>query len=334
MVYRHERKDVTKNFELGEGQKVIENLLSETFLIANLFTVKNDFTLEIRGQKTKLQTKKPSFKNLPERKHDKPKPKLTSETDYLVELDVLDKSGRPKKGKSDKYKQIQKFVEIADALIRKNPKISQSKSLKIYDMGSGKGYLTFALYDYLTNTAKIQSEIKGIEIRDDLVDFCNQISQKVGFENLSFEKGFINNFDLPETDILIALHACDTATDDAIFKGIQANAQLIICAPCCHKQIRKQLNAAEPLNSITDFGILKERQSEIVTDTIRALLLEASGYKTKVFEFISTEHTGKNVMIVGEQKGDFSKKEMYLKKVEELKKTFGIDFHYLETLLN
>ena len=132
---------------------------------------------------------------------------------------------------------------------------------------------------------------------------------------------------------MIALHACDTATDDAIYKGIQANAQLIICAPCCHKQVRQQIKGSKTLQPLLDFGILKERQAEMITDTIRALLLEAAGYKTKVFEFISTEHTGKNVMIVGQKHSNTYDKAAYLKKITALKAEFGIEYHYLEQLM-
>ena len=333
VVYREERRDITKNYDLKDGQIVIEKLLKESFQIANLFTIKNDFVFESNGLKGRIKTQKPTFTDLPLKTHDKTKPKLTSQTNYLTELGILDKNGRIQKDKGDKYKQIQKFVEIIDGLIRKNKEISQKKTLKIFDMGSGKGYLTFALYDYLTNKAKLNSKVIGVEIREDLIQFCNETAQKVGFDNLSFEKGFISDYELPNADILIALHACDTATDDAIFKGIKANSDLIICAPCCHKQIRKQMNSTPPLDSITNFGILKERQAEIVTDTIRALILEAFGYKTKVFEFISTEHTGKNVMIVAERKSTDLKRDFHLNKIKELKATFGIEFHYLEKLL-
>lgn len=127
---------------------------------------------------------------------------------------------------------------------------------------------------------------------------CNSIAESVGYNSLHL-KGTIQDAVLPSIDMLIALHACDTATDDAIYKGIQANAKVIICAPCCHKQIRRQMAPDNELKSITKHGILLERQAEMVTDAIRALLLEANGYKTKVFDFIATEHTPKNVMIVG-----------------------------------
>jgi SAM-dependent methyltransferase len=333
VVYRHNRKDITKNFDLKEGKTIIENLLKESFQIANLFTINHDFILEVKGESGRIKTQKPTFKTLPNKSHDNSKTIQITKTNYLVELGILDKGGRIQKDKGDKYKQIRKFIEIIDGLTQKNAQLKSKSQVKIFDMGSGKGYLTFALYDYLTNNAQLKTDITGVEIREDLIAFCNKTAQKVGFDHLSFEKGFISDYDLSNADILIALHACDTATDDAIFKGIQAGAELIICAPCCHKQIRKQMNATPPLNNITQFGILKERQAEIVTDTIRALLLEESGYKTKVFEFISSEHTGKNVMIVAERKNAQSNSEEYLEKIKDLKAQFGIEFHYLERLL-
>ena len=200
-------------------------------------------------------------------------------------------------------------------------------------MGAGKGYLTFALYDFLSNTLRKKAQVMGVEVRPDLVQLCNQIAQNAGFEQLNFQQGYIGNFTLPKTDILIALHACDTATDDAIFKGIQAKADLIICAPCCHKQIRKQMNCTTHLQNMLQYGIHKERMAEMVTDTIRALLLEVNGYQTKVFEFISTEHTGKNVMIVGQKVSKTKDSSHYLEKIEMLKSEFGIEEHYLEKLL-
>ena len=201
-------------------------------------------------------------------------------------------------------------------------------------MGCGKGYLTFALYDYLHNKIKTTATVYGIEMREDLVNKCNSIAESVGYDKLHFKKGTIQDAVLPSIDMLIALHACDTATDDAIYKGIQANAKVIICAPCCHKQIRRQMAPDNELKSITKHGILLERQAEMVTDAIRALLLEANGYKTKVFDFIATEHTPKNVMIVGTKTKDGKvNKAEWLTKVAELKKLFNIEYHYLEKLL-
>jgi len=334
-VFRHKTKDITKNFLVKEGLVEVSKMVGKQFLIANLFTVEEDFCLEIASNgKDKLRRNKPAFPTLPERNHDKTKQRLITKTHYLKELGVLDAKGRIQKDKGDKYKQINKFIEIIDGLVRQHPVLKNEKNIQVVDMGAGKGYLTFALYDYLINVFKTTATVKGVEVRPDLIEKCNKIAQKVGFKQLVFEEGYISDFSIDKTDILIALHACDTATDDAIFKGIQANAELIICAPCCHKQIRQQIKGSDILQPILDYGILKERQAEMITDTIRALLLEASGYKTKVFEFISTEHTGKNVMIIGQKHTNFIDQSALLKKITTLKETFGIEYHYLERLLN
>ena len=334
-IFNHTTKDITKNYPIEDGILEIKNLLGETFQIASLFSTEADFGLQINKKgKATFHKRPPTFNVAPQRTHDKGKPKLLQTPGYLQELGVLDANGHPKKGKGDKYKQINKFVEIMAGLLRNHAAVGEKDSLEVVDMGSGKGYLTFALYDFLVNTLKKEAQVTGVEVRPDLIDLRNLISTKVGFAGLNFKKGYISNFHLPKTDILIALHACDTATDDAIFKGIQANAELIICAPCCHKQIRKQMNCETHLSSILQYGIHKERMAEMVTDTIRALLLEANGYQTKVFEFISTDHTGKNVMIVGQRVKEIANPKIPLKKITDLKTEFGITEHYLEKLIN
>ncbi len=333
IVYRHATNDITKNFGLKDGYPMIQELMDNTFLNAALFTTEKDWFYELNKNQERLYANKPTFTKVPKRMHDKQKPKLIVNTSYLVQLGILDEKGRVQKDKGAKYKQIKKFVEVVESLLKKNPILGKEGTVQIYDMGSGKGYLTFALYDFLTNNAQIDVKLTGVEARPELVTFCNEVAKKDNFKQLSFKEGFISNFTLPKTDILIALHACDTATDDAIHKGIEAGARLIICAPCCHKQIRKQFNATKPLDSITAFGILKERQAEVVTDTIRALLLEANGYKASIFEFISTDHTGKNVMIIGQKEEMPIEKEPILDKIKALKQSFGIKTHYLETLL-
>ena len=151
---------------------------------------------------------------------------------------------------------------------------------------------------------------------------------------MKFEKGTIVDTQLDKIDVLIALHACDTATDDAIFRGIKSGAALIVCAPCCHKQIRKAMNVSGELANVTKFGILKERQAEIITDTLRALMMEYFGYKTNVFEFIPLEHTPKNVMIVGRKVStSAAEQKRILADIAAIKKVYGIEKHYLETLL-
>ena len=265
--------------------------------------------------------------------HDKMKDKLIDLKDniYLRELDITNGNFEVRREMSDKYRQINKYIELLEPNINE---LTLSGSLHVVDMGSGKGYLTFALYDYLTNNLKIEAKMTGVEFRQDLVDICTEIATKAGFNHLDFKKGNIADTKLEKIDILIALHACDTATDDAIFRGIKSDASLIVCAPCCHKQIRKAMNVTNELKSITRFGILKERQAEIITDTIRAMILEVFGYKTNVFEFVSLEHTPKNVMIVGKKTTKNPDKQKILENISAIKKIYGIEKHYLETLLN
>jgi hypothetical protein len=212
--------------------------------------------------------------------------------------------------------------------------IDSKDKLYIADMGSGKGYLTFALYDYLMNNQSKAIEMTGVEFREGLVKESNRIAEKANFENLNFIQGTIEKAKIGKPDVLIALHACDTATDEAIFRGIQSEASLIVCAPCCHKQIRKEFNLTNELNNVVRHGILKERQAEIITDTLRAMIMELYGYKTNIFEFITTEHTPKNLMIVGEKRAAVSPdKERIEQEIQAIKNIYGIEKHYLESLL-
>jgi hypothetical protein len=333
-TYRNPTQDIFKNYDLKESLVLIEKLLQADFFNADLFTAQNDLHLSIDKNETIKIIERPASLAISATtlQHDKPKQRVVDPATaiYLRELGITTAGSVVKKDMQDKFKQINRYVEIIEGIIKD---VSFETMITVADMGSGKGYLTFALYDYLTNNLKKDATVLGIEMREDLVNKCNQIAKAVHYNKLRFEKGTIEDAVIPAIDMLIALHACDTATDDAIFKGIQANAKVIICAPCCHKQVRKQMAPENELKNITKHGILLERQAEIVTDTIRSLIMEANGYKTRVFEFIATEHTPKNVLIVGIQtKRTAAEKQENLEKVAGLKKLFNIKTHYLETL--
>lgn len=241
------------------------------------------------------------------------------------------KRGRVRPKMNHKYRQINKYIEIVDDIIKN---IQFKEEINIVDMGSGKGYLTFALYDYFTNHKKMSVNITGVEIRKELVDKCNSIAQASNFDNLKFVESDISSFEGDNCDVLIALHACDTATDDAIVKGVRMQSKLIIVAPCCHKQIRKQLNPESPLNLVSRFGIYQERLAETITDSLRVLALETCGYKTNVEEFIAMEHTPKNILISAVfDRSLMEKREDKLEEYVSLKKFFGIEKHYLENFL-
>ncbi len=333
-VYRHSTKDITKNCEIEEGFEIIQKLLTNEFFNAEIYGNHENLSyVVLPNGKIQIKTAAPSLQKVNSFTHDKIKDRLidSKENIYLRELGVTNDKWEVRHEMSDKYKQINKYIELLSPEIKE---LSLKDQFHVVDMGSGKGYLTFALYDYLSQQTKNDVQMTGVEYRDDLVMICNKIAQQSDFKNLKFIKGSIAETSLGKIDLLIALHACDTATDDAIYRGIQSNAEMIVCAPCCHKQIRKSFNVSNELAAVMKFGILKERQAEIITDSIRAMLMEAYGYKTKVFEFISSEHTPKNVMIVGRKTQKTNpNKQVILDNVAAIKKTFGIEKHYLESLL-
>lgn len=329
-TYHYQTNDQVKNYTLAETETLLKELLNQKFKVAILFTLKEDFTLQF-SKKGKASTRitAPSFDKKPPVSHDKPKAGRAKLGKYLELLGVTDENGLVIPKMADKFKQINKYLEIIDSLLKNT---DLPKKIKVVDMGSGKGYLTFALYDFLVNQKKIEATVLGIESRKELVDFCNATAKQCGFENLSFENKTINEYKAKKIDILIALHACDTATDDAIFKGMQANATLIVTAPCCHKQIRQQLKGSAPQNPILKYGIFKERQYEMVTDTLRALIMEQRQYDAHIFEFVSNEHTRKNILLVGTKTNKPINETEIAEKIEAVKQTYGIDFHYLEKL--
>ncbi len=333
-VYTHDTKDITKNYDFAKGIDKIKHSISNDFYNADLFTKTENISLiSSKKGKIRLITKEPTFFTIESLNHDKIKKRyIKAEGNiYLKELGITKPNGEVFHKKIDKFKQINRYVEL---LAPKLDELNFEDEIHIVDMGSGKGYLTFALYEYLTNRVSKDVYLTGVEYRAGLVNTCNEISKKANFNNLRFVQGTIEKTDLDKIDVLIALHACDTATDEAIYRGIKADASLIVCAPCCHKQVRMDMSIENELNQIVKHGILKERQAEILTDTLRAMIMEIHGYKTNIFEFISTEHTPKNLMIVGKKsKISVSKRSEYQKQLESIKKLFGLKEHYLEKLL-
>lgn len=336
-TYRYKTRDIVKNYPIKEGISKVFESLQQGFYVATLYTTAFDLVFEnLHDKKYILRRNDPTNILVPLPDHDRTKKRLISAEgkSYLTDLKVTDEKGKVLVNSQDKFKQINHYIEILSTLIKEIP---ARETIKVVDMGSGKGYLTFALYDYLTNVLKLKSKVTGVEFRPELVELCNKIAKNTGFNKLRFDQGTIENYDSSGTNILIALHACDTATDDAIYKGITSKADLIVVAPCCHKQIRRQMEsgkASNDLDFLTKYGIFLERQAEMVTDGIRALILEYFGYKTKVFQFISDAHTPKNVMIVGvkNQKSQ-PKEEQILQKIKDTKAYFGITYHHLEKMM-
>ena len=333
-LYRYDTRDTAKNYDFTEGVKIIREVLGEDFFSGHLFTTENDFQLDIgKKGKSRLNAGKPTFKAVPALEHDREKQiQVDPNSFYLKALGITTDGGEIRVKQQDKWKQINKFVEILGSLFDKS-ELKDREKLKIVDMGSGKGYLTFAAYDYFKNVREIDVEVVGVDTKEQLVQIDNDIAKASEFGGLKFVHGYIGDYNLEDVDVLIALHACNTATDDAIFAGIKANAALIVAAPCCHQEIRPQIVAPEMFKNILKHGVMLEREAESLTDGLRALLLEKSGYSTKLFEFISTEHTPKNNMIVGTKHEKNVDAEKLGEQINSIKEFYGISNHRLENLL-
>ncbi|HXK50283.1 MAG TPA: SAM-dependent methyltransferase [Clostridiales bacterium] len=335
-LYTYRTKTVTKNHGIEEGEELADKLFGDTFTMCVIFTTESDHSFR-RTKKDKILYKKSkpahSETDFSTVHNLKKKRMINLENNIWLQRLGVAKDGTVTGGMSGKFRQINRFVETIDGLIDGSD-LKGKTELTVFDMGSGKGYLTFAVYDFFVNQLKIKADITGIEYRQDLVDKCSNIAGEAGFSGLKFLQGSISDFDIPACDILIALHACDTATDDALFKGISSGAEVIVVSPCCHKQIRKQLEITNELREISRHGILEERLAEMATDSLRALMLEAKGYSVNVFEYISDEHTHKNIMITAVKQKKTADPSVYLEKIGGLKKFLGIKRFYLEDLFN
>jgi SAM-dependent methyltransferase len=334
-VWRHARQDITKNHPPEDAITALAALIGADFHSAHLFTTVRMAQLEFNKKGEPRLTYGPAAMEKADGEHDRPKQRLLPEQSqaWLEKLGVTTAAGSVREGLADKHRQIHKFVEILSHLAAEAA-LPTHRPLEIADMGCGKGYLTFATHDYFNLVEQRAAHVRGIEAREELVTLCNRAARETARDNLNFVQGTIESAKLPALDVLIALHACDTATDDALAKGVQAGAALLVVAPCCQQELRPQLAAAPVLAPALRHGIFQERHAEFATDALRALLLEWAGYDTKVFEFISTEHTAKNLMIAATKRtaassGALAKEgpartEAAARKVRELAAFYGI----------
>lgn len=307
---------------------------------AHLQTIQADFRLRrLSAEEVEVRRQKPSRTKAAPKTHNRRKSYLIPEgttVPFLVELGVMTPKGRVKEAKYDKFRQINRFLEMVNDIVSELP--AEGK-LRIVDYGCGKSYLTFAMHHLFHTIHRRNVDIIGLDLRDDVIETCTQLTRKLSFPGLTFRVGEIADFtdQLPEDaspiHLVISLHACDTATDDALFQAIRHQVPVILSVPCCQHEIAAQVDSAA-LAPVLTHGILKERFSAIATDSMRALLLQANGYRTQVIEFIDLDHTAKNLMIRAVRApvdAGFSQKA--LSEYDQLKQLLGIKQFSLESRL-
>lgn len=286
-----------ENISEAECLKILMDQLQSNFKQGLICTSEADYQVLIDKKHQPTILKKPPSKSQVSLTHNRPKQYIMepgTPISFLVELGIMTKDGKVVAKKSDKFKQLNRFLEmIADVL----PALDKGRKLHIIDFGCGKAYLTFALYHYLVDVNKWEVDIQGLDLKKDVILHCQELADKMGYSGLHFTVGDINQFK-PDSnvDMVITLHACDTATDAALEKAIRWQAEVILSVPCCQHELYDQVKS-DALAPILHHGILKERFASLATDAARVQLLEILGYQTQILEFIDLEHTPKNLLI-------------------------------------
>ena len=315
-----------KNISLEEIKSVVLEYTSGNYKQFTAWSNVTTYDVKI-SKKGKVHCSKKDGNNekFAKKGHNKEKNYILKEgmiIEPLIDLGVFTKEGKVINSKYDKYKQINRFIEIIDDEVKKN----NFEELTVLDFGCGKSYLTFVLYYYFTEIKKINVKMIGLDLKADVIKKCNDIAKKYNYENLSFELGDINGFKYNnKVDMVITLHACDTATDYALYNAIKWNTKMIFSVPCCQHEFNSQMKP-ENLPILSRYGIVKERVSALMTDALRANLLEVLGYKTQLLEFIDISHSPKNILIRA-SKSNISKekKDRALKEVNDLIKEFNFN---------
>jgi SAM-dependent methyltransferase len=355
LTFRHDTRDTTKNLPLAESAAWLREQLRHCVRSALLGTTKADWQIiAAESGPPRLISHKPTRKQAPPRGHDQKHIGLLdrSAADWLQGLGVLDRDGKLRASMADKHRQINRYLEILSHLAKdcgwtgapvSDPERAETANatnapgrrpaLQFADMGCGKGYLTFGAWHLFRRVWQQSVHVIGVEARPELVATTNRLARQIKADGLEFVSGTIESAKLPPVDALLALHACNTATDDAIRRGIELGAKLIVIAPCCHKELRPQLGRPAPLAPVLRHGLMEERLAEWLTDGLRALFLEWAGYRTKIMEFIASEHTPKNLMIAAIREREPFADAAARKRIEDLKAWFGIQHHALDSLL-
>lgn len=292
-----ETKVFHENISYENAGEIIVELIRSEYRNVNIFTEDSDYQFIVSKKGSVKMTEKEATKKLRIEDHNKKKQYIINEGEscsFLIELGVMNQEGCVYAKKYDKFKQINKFLEIVDDSLKGN---ELKDDFMIIDFGCGKAYLTFALYHYFYNIKHVNVKIIGLDLKEEVIEFCNKTSEKLGYHNLEFKIGDIKDFEYKSNvDMIVTLHACNNATDAALVKAIKWNTEIILSVPCCQHEFFEKIESSD-LEPMLKHGLIKERISSLVTDSLRSLFLETKGYKVQLLEFISMDHTPKNILI-------------------------------------
>ena len=294
--YHYDKKVTHKNIPYYEGIEFAQKIIAEDFKQVNILTENEDIQiLASKPEKPKI-TRHTVIRSAADTEHNRKKHYLIEDgtpCDFLIELGVMSPEGKVFRKHYSKFRQINRFLEIADDSFDSLPK---NGTIRIIDFGCGKSYLTFALYYYLKIVRGRSVEITGLDLKKDVIEFCNRTAQKLNYSQLKFQTGDIADYESSGADMVVTLHACDTATDYALINAVKWKSKVILSVPCCQHELFSQITN-EVNEPMLKHGIIKDKFTELLTDGLRGLKLEAAGYDVNMIEFTSLEHTSKNIMI-------------------------------------
>lgn len=297
LEYEFKDRVLHKNLEAEEAIDEIFALQKKNFRQGNIFTLENDFQVMVSKKGSIRLVKGEATKKKVDIAHNRSKDYIISDgekADFLIRLGVMNSDGRVSKKRYDKFKQINRFLELVEDII---PSLNKSETVNIVDFGCGKSYLTFAMYYYLVEKLNYDVNIIGLDLKKDVIEFCNTVAEDLNYENLKFIHGDISDFKgSNDINMIVTLHACDNATDAALVKAIDWDVDVILSVPCCQHELYEKIDN-KVLNPMLKHGIIKEKLSSLVTDSLRSSILEIMGYDVQLVEFIDIEHTPKNILI-------------------------------------
>lgn len=326
--YTFEKKATHKNFGKDEAIEFCVKLIADDFKQANIFTVTSDIQVLASKAENPRITKKSATLSCQNIAHNRVKNYAIPDgvpCDFLIKLGVMDKAGKVIPKQYSKFRQINRYLEIVEDVFPYLPD-GKEKPIKIIDFGCGKAYLTFAIYYYLKIKKQRNVEIIGLDLKKDVINFCNKIAQELGYKELKFLMGDIADYTNDEADMVVTLHACDTATDYALMNAVSWNTKVILSVPCCQHELFSQIDN-DIHKPMLKYGILKDRLTEYLTDGLRGLKLESKGYEVAMIEFTSLEHTARNIMIKAVKTGtaDSSKTKKAQEQYEALRDFYHVN---------